>query len=209
MKKQNRTSAGLVAVFTLTLGLAADAQEIRAPYAVDGDGNVLLALKAEGQLIRVDRDGNAQVIAEALDGPDAVRVSADGSILISDRSGVQSLQAGSNTLQQVSKASRQPVYFVKLLQPRLIDWTHLGDPLTIAFVHNLPASKAHFNVEVSSDGGGEWTTIRSKLRKDQFTWQATGEHNDRVIFRVSGVIRGHEVASDVSDAELRLVAHPR
>lgn len=171
------------------------------PYAVDADGNIYLALKDEDRLVRIDRDGREETLASALDAPSALKLDSDGNVLVSDMTGTKRVNLQSRTVTKLAKSSKKPNYFIKVLKPSSRSRYRWWSYVQIEFAHNLPVSKARFDVEASFDGGRSWFRIGSRLHGTRHSWRVTPTAGE-VLLRVTGYVRGAAVTQELSSFQV-------
>jgi hypothetical protein len=167
------------------------------PYAVDAEGNVYLALKDEDRVVRIGRDGSELTLASSLDSPTAVRLLGDGNLLVSDALGSKRIDVSDNRVSFITKPNAPLRRYIKVLQPTANASVRWWSYVRIEFAHNLPVTKARFDLEVSFDGGESWSSIGSKLQSTRLTWRVP-DVSGEVLLRVTGYVQGRPAAREIS-----------
>lgn len=185
------------AILAATTLASAQAARLERPYAVDSEGNVYLALKDEDRVVRIGRDGSEQTLASALDSPTAVKLDSDGNVLVSDAMGTKRIVVDDNRVSFVTKPSAPLRRYIKVLQPTTNATVRWWSYLRIEFAHNLPVTKARFDLEVSFDGGETWSSIGSRLQSTRLTWRVP-DVNGEVLLRVTGYVNARPAAREIS-----------
>ena len=234
--KTSKMTSTVMATAAVIFGLGASAAKADGlelqQFAVDSNGNIVIASADTHQVLRVEQGGRVTVLAGTgqagnagnggyatdaeLGRPSGVAIDQDGSILFGDTATgqVRKVDSLSGVISSVDGAATSSLdeSFIKIKDPNTAQSWYVGTTKTISWTHNL-GKATRFTVSVTRDGGKSWETIASDVQAKQITWRVSGPGTTKARFRVTQQAAGSPksskkqpiLESDISDADIRLV----
>lgn len=232
--KANTVMATAAVIFGLGASAAmADGVELQ-QFAIDSNGNIVIASAETHQVLRVEQGGRVTVLAgtgeagDAGDGgyatdatllrPSGVAIDSDGSVLFGDTATgkLRRVDSLSGTIASVKDAGTSALdeSFVKIKSPNTPESWYEGSVKTIRWTHNLGKS-ARFTLDVSRDGGQSWETIDQNIQGKECGWRVTSPATSKARFRVTQEPdqknmkhnrKRPVLQSDINDANVELLA---
>jgi streptogramin lyase len=233
MKASKVSTAAVVVMFGLGAGAAMAGGVELQEFAIDSDGNIVIASAERHQVLRVEQGGRVSVLAgtgqaghagdggyatdATLDEPSGVAIEADGSVLFGDAATgkLRKIDSVTGVISGVRGAAISPASepFVKIKDPNTAQTWYQGTMKPIRWIHNL-GNSVRFTLDISRDGGQTWTTIARNIQGKDYAWRVTAPTTPTARFRVtqepdkkSGKRNNPRPAleSDISDADVELL----